>query len=305
MRATQTTLEVEVDDLVLSSSYLSWQVLQCAHFAYAVAAAALEQNFHCLHLCLSLDSGLQEFKKDQGVDLANDRLAVQRLREAAEKAKCELSSTTSTEVNLPFITADASGPKHLLMNITRAQYENMVDSLLERTKQPCLDCMKDAGALQATQVSLIAAIAVCTCMHSPDFGCKHNTSSLTAVNAVLWPVSQHVTCQMLDRAHVHADVTPGQVNEVLLVGGMTRMPKVHDIVKSIFQRDPSRGVNPDEVVAMGAAIQVCAHPLLGGHSCTWCAARHGMQRANCMLNAAVRTRVHIRIRNLQLQQFHE
>ena len=89
---------------------------------------------------------MQEFKKDQGIDLSNDKLAVQRLREAAEKAKCELSSTTSTEVNLPFITADASGPKHMLMNITRAKYEQLVDSLLERTKQPCLDCMKDAGA---------------------------------------------------------------------------------------------------------------------------------------------------------------
>lgn len=90
---------------------------------------------------------VQEFKKEQGMDLSGDRLAVQRLREAAEKAKCELSSTTTTEINLPFITADQSGPKHLLMNITRAQYEQMVASLLERTKQPCLDCMKDAGAL--------------------------------------------------------------------------------------------------------------------------------------------------------------
>ena len=100
----------------------------------------LRSSLTCWHV-------LQEFKKDQGIDLSTDRLAVQRLREAAEKAKCELSSTTTTEVNLPFITADASGPKHLLMNISRAQYEQMVDSLLERTKQPCLDCMKDAGAL--------------------------------------------------------------------------------------------------------------------------------------------------------------
>lgn len=89
---------------------------------------------------------VQEFKKEQGMDLSGDRLAVQRLREAAEKAKCELSSTTSTEINLPFITADQSGPKHLLMNISRAQYEAMVADLLARTKQPCLDCMKDAGA---------------------------------------------------------------------------------------------------------------------------------------------------------------
>jgi hypothetical protein len=88
---------------------------------------------------------MQEFKKEQGIDLSGDRLAVQRLREAAEKAKCELSSTMTTEINLPFITADAAGPKHLLMNVSRAQYEAMTASLLERTKQPCLDCMKDAG----------------------------------------------------------------------------------------------------------------------------------------------------------------
>lgn len=94
-----------------------------------------------LYICL-----FQEFKKDQGIDLAGDKLAVQRLREAAEKAKCELSSTTSTEINLPFITADQSGPKHLLMSVTRAQYEQLVADLLQRTKQPCLDCMKDAGA---------------------------------------------------------------------------------------------------------------------------------------------------------------
>lgn len=95
---------------------------------------------------------MQEFKKEQGMDLSGDRLAVQRLREAAEKAKCELSSTTSTEINLPFITADQSGPKHLLMNITRAQYEQMVADLLERTKQPCLDCMKDAGTVLALNI---------------------------------------------------------------------------------------------------------------------------------------------------------
>jgi molecular chaperone DnaK (HSP70) len=88
---------------------------------------------------------VQEFKKEHGIDLSKDRLAVQRLREASEKAKCELSSTTTTEVNLPFITANDAGPQHLLMNITRAQYEKMVDGLLERTKEPCLACMKDAG----------------------------------------------------------------------------------------------------------------------------------------------------------------
>eukprot|EP00198_Chlamydomonas_reinhardtii_P005132 XP_001694468.1 heat shock protein 70C [Chlamydomonas reinhardtii] len=136
-----------------------------------------------------------EFKKESGIDLSKDRLAVQRLREASEKAKCELSSTTSTDINLPFITADASGPKHLNMQLTRAKLELLVKELLERTKQPCLQAMKDAG------------------------------------------------------------VQPKDIQEVLLVGGMTRMPKVNEIVKEVFQRDPSKGVNPDEVVAMGAAIQ--------------------------------------------------
>ncbi|GIL74548.1 hypothetical protein Vretimale_2240 [Volvox reticuliferus] len=136
-----------------------------------------------------------EFKKETGIDLSKDRLAVQRLREASEKAKCELSSTNSTDINLPFITADASGPKHLNMALTRAKLELLVKDLLERTKQPCYQAMKDAG------------------------------------------------------------VQAKDIQEVLLVGGMTRMPKVNEIVKEIFQRDPSKGVNPDEVVAMGAAIQ--------------------------------------------------
>jgi L1 cell adhesion molecule like protein len=138
---------------------------------------------------------VSEFKKEQGIDLSKDKLAVQRLREAAEKAKCELSSTSSTDVNLPFITADASGPKHMHVTLTRAKLEALVGDLLERTKAPCHQCIKDAG------------------------------------------------------------VSPSDIQEVLLVGGMTRMPKVHEIVKGIFGRDPSRGVNPDEVVAMGAAIQ--------------------------------------------------
>nr|QBB20006.1 heat shock protein hsp70-C2 [Ettlia sp. YC001] len=138
---------------------------------------------------------VSEFKKEQGIDLSQDKLAVQRLREAAEKAKCELSSTTSTDINLPFITADASGPKHLAVTLTRAKLEALVGDLLERTKNPCIQCMKDAG------------------------------------------------------------VSASEISEVLLVGGMTRMPKVHEIVKGVFQKDPSRGVNPDEVVAMGAAIQ--------------------------------------------------
>ncbi|KAK9787267.1 hypothetical protein WJX73_004110 [Symbiochloris irregularis] len=142
-----------------------------------------------------LDYLVGEFRKDQGIDLTKDKLAIQRLREAAEKAKCELSSSQQTDINLPFITADASGAKHLSMSLSRARYESLVDSLLSRTKQPCKDCMKDAG------------------------------------------------------------VSASDIKEVLLVGGMTRMPKVNGIVKDLFSKEPSRGVNPDEVVAMGAAIQ--------------------------------------------------
>lgn len=142
-----------------------------------------------------LEHLIQEFKKEQGIDLSKDRLAVQRLREAAEKAKIELSSTSTTDINLPFITADASGAKHLHQSLTRAKYESLTHALLDRTKQPCLNCLKDAG------------------------------------------------------------ISSGDINDIVLVGGMTRMPKVHEIVKGIFGKDPSRGVNPDEVVAMGAAIQ--------------------------------------------------
>ena len=136
-----------------------------------------------------------EFKKDQGIDLRKDRLALQRLKEAAEKAKIELSSTTQTEVNLPFITADASGPKHLNVKMTRAKLETLVGDLIKRTVGPCKAALKDAG-LKASEI-----------------------------------------------------------NEVILVGGMTRMPKVQETVKEIFGRDPHKGVNPDEVVAIGAAIQ--------------------------------------------------
>ena len=142
-----------------------------------------------------LDYLVSEFKRSQGIDLKQDKMALQRLREAAEKAKIELSSTTSTDINLPFITADATGPKHLAMTLTRSKLESLVGPLLDRTKQPCRDCLKDAG------------------------------------------------------------VTPAQVNEVLLVGGMTRMPKVTDIVRDLFGKEPNKGVNPDEVVALGAAIQ--------------------------------------------------
>merc|ERR1712166_125116 len=136
-----------------------------------------------------------EFKKDQGIDLTKDALALQRLREAAEKAKMELSSATSTEINLPFITADASGPKHLQMSMSRAKLEQLVGDLIERTIEPCKQAIRDAG------------------------------------------------------------LTPSGIDEVILVGGMSRAPKVQETVKSIFGRDPSKGVNPDEVVAMGAAIQ--------------------------------------------------
>lgn len=138
---------------------------------------------------------VQEFKKDQGIDLTGDRMAIQRLREAAEKAKVELSSSTQTDINLPFITADSSGAKHLNITITRSKFESLVNDLIERTKQPCKDCLKDAG------------------------------------------------------------ISAKDVHEVLLVGGMTRMPKVQETVGQIFGKEPSKGVNPDECVAMGAAIQ--------------------------------------------------
>ncbi len=137
----------------------------------------------------------EEFKKEHGIDLKNDRMALQRLKEAAEKAKCELSTVLETEINLPFITADATGPKHLLMKLTRAKLEALVDDLIERLEEPCRIAMKDAG------------------------------------------------------------LTPDQIEEVILVGGMTRMPKVQEKVKKIFGKDPHKGVNPDEVVAIGAAIQ--------------------------------------------------
>ncbi|KAB2870650.1 MAG: molecular chaperone DnaK, partial [Bauldia sp.] len=136
-----------------------------------------------------------EFKKEQGIDLRNDKLALQRLKEAAEKAKIELSSSTQTEINLPFITADASGPKHLTMKLTRAKFEALVDELIQRTVGPCRAALKDAG------------------------------------------------------------LSAGEIEEVVLVGGMTRMPKVQDVVKQFFGKEPHKGVNPDEVVAVGAAIQ--------------------------------------------------
>jgi molecular chaperone DnaK len=136
-----------------------------------------------------------EFKKDNGIDLRGDKLALQRLKEAAEKAKIELSSATQTEINLPFITADASGPKHLTMKLTRAKFEQLVDDLVQRTVEPCRAALKDAG------------------------------------------------------------LKAGEIDEVVLVGGMTRMPKIQEVVKQFFGKEPHKGVNPDEVVAMGAAIQ--------------------------------------------------
>ncbi|WP_375674926.1 molecular chaperone DnaK [Bartonella sp. CL100XZDX] len=136
-----------------------------------------------------------EFKKEQGIDLKNDKLALQRLKEAAEKAKIELSSSQQTEINLPFITADQSGPKHLTMKLTRAKFESLVDDLVQRTIEPCKAALQDAG------------------------------------------------------------LKAGEIDEVVLVGGMTRMPKIQQVVQSFFGKDPHKGVNPDEVVAMGAAIQ--------------------------------------------------
>jgi molecular chaperone DnaK len=136
-----------------------------------------------------------EFKKDAGIDLKKDKLALQRLKEAAEKAKIELSSATQTDINLPYITADASGPKHLTLKLTRAKYEALVDDLIQRTIEPCKKALKDAG------------------------------------------------------------LSAAEINEVVLVGGMTRMPKVQEVVKQFFGKEPHKGVNPDEVVAIGAAVQ--------------------------------------------------
>ncbi len=136
-----------------------------------------------------------EFKKEQGIDLKTDKMALQRLKEAAEKAKIELSSGSQTEINLPFITADKSGPKHFTMKLTRSKFESLVDDLVQRTVDPCKAALKDAGLKAA------------------------------------------------------------EIDEVILVGGMTRMPKIQEVVKSFFGKEPHKGVNPDEVVAMGAAIQ--------------------------------------------------
>ena len=142
-----------------------------------------------------IDYLADEFKKKEAVDIRKDKMALQRLKEAAERAKCELSTTTSTEINLPFITADATGPKHLVITLTRAKLEQLVDDLLERTKQPCLNALKDAG------------------------------------------------------------LSAKEIDEVILVGGQIRMPKVQEIIKELFGKEGNKSVNPDEVVAVGAAIQ--------------------------------------------------
>ena len=142
-----------------------------------------------------IDYLADEFKKDQGMDLRGDPLAMQRLKEGAEKAKIELSSSSQTEINLPYITADSSGPKHLNMKLTRAKLENLVDDLIKQTLQPCRTALKDAG------------------------------------------------------------LKPSDINDVILVGGQTRMPKVHEVVENFFGKEPRRDVNPDEAVAVGAAIQ--------------------------------------------------
>ncbi|MBN2134803.1 MAG: Hsp70 family protein, partial [Acidobacteria bacterium] len=142
-----------------------------------------------------IDWIISEYKREQGIDLSQDPMARQRLKEAAEKAKIELSSVAETEINLPFITADASGPKHLQMKLSRSKFEQLVDDLLKNTLEPCKKALKDAG------------------------------------------------------------VTPGDIDEVVLVGGSTRIPKVQQYVKELFGKDPHKGVNPDEVVAVGAAIQ--------------------------------------------------
>jgi molecular chaperone DnaK len=148
-----------------------------------------------------IDWIVAEFKKDQGIDLSKDRMALQRLKEAAEKAKCELSTVMETEINLPFITADASGPKHLSMKLTRSKLEQLVEDLINRTLGPVRQCLEDAK------------------------------------------------------------IKPNQIDEVILVGGQTRMPRVQQVVKDLFGKEPHRGVNPDEVVAVGAAIQA---GVLGG-----------------------------------------
>ena len=156
-----------------------------------------------------IDYFASEFKKEQSIDLKSDKLALQRLKEAAEKAKIELSTTPQTEINLPFITADSSGPKHLNIKLSRSKFESLVSDLIDRSIEPCKQALKDAG-----------------------------------LNA-------------------------GEINDVILVGGMTRMPKVIEAVKNFFGKDPNRSVNPDEVVALGAAVQGGFYLVMSKTSCYW------------------------------------
>ena len=142
-----------------------------------------------------MDWIISEFKKEQGIDLSKDQMALQRLKEAAEKAKMELSTLLETDINLPFVTADATGPKHLLMKLTRSRYEQMCEDIFQRSVGPCKQAMKDAN------------------------------------------------------------VTPDKIDEVVLVGGSTRIPRIQTIVKELFNKEPNKSVNPDEVVAVGAAVQ--------------------------------------------------
>jgi molecular chaperone DnaK len=142
-----------------------------------------------------MDWIIGEFKKESGIDLSKDQMALQRLKEAAEKAKMELSTVLETDVNLPFVTADATGPKHLMMKLTRSRYEQMCEDIFQRSVGPCKQAMKDAG------------------------------------------------------------VTPDKIDEVVLVGGSTRIPRIQAIVKELFNKEPNKSVNPDEVVAVGAAVQ--------------------------------------------------
>src|SRR4051794_31615053 len=181
-----------------------------------------------------IDWLLAEFKKDQGMDLSKDQQALQRLKEAAEKAKIELSSTTSTEINLPYITADATGPKHLVVTLTRAKLEDLVRDLIEKTKGPVLAALKDAG-LKPKDIDEVILVGGMTRM----------------------PAVQELVKAVFGK-EPHRGVNP---DEVLLVGGMPRMPAVQELVKAVFGKEPHRGVNPDEVVAIGAAIQA---GVLGG-----------------------------------------
>jgi molecular chaperone DnaK len=198
-----------------------------------------------------------EFKKDQGVDLSGDPLAMQRLKEAGEKAKIELSSTQQTEINLPYITADASGPKHLNLKLSRAKLESLVDDLVERTIDPCKVALKEAGEKAKIELSSTQQTEINLPYITADAsGPKHLNLKLS--RAKLESLVDDLVERTIDPCKValkDAGVSAGEIDEVILVGGQTRMPKVQDAVKAFFGREPRRDVNPDEAVAMGAAIQ--------------------------------------------------